>query len=540
MAGFLRLHTRWYLREGVAALFFVIAAGIGISIYYSGRSSIRQVFRITGGSPRGVRSQIAHRLAAEAAGSGLRLRVVDSEGSKDALERVERGTIEMALVQGGIERAGHPHVRQLAALHIEPLHLLVRGEIHRAVEENLSNLRGKTVNLSTPGSGTHDLALDVLRFAGLNPRGEDGSGDYLVSTASYEELEARIDGGSLPDAIFAVSDLPSPLCRKLIGKRRYALVSLPFAEAFSIEAFDNDRLEGPGRPARRDEVAKYRIYPTQIPAYTYGVEPPSPPAPVNTFGPRLLVVANEAVSPKVARLVLEAIFSSDFAQYYRPALDPGLLELAPEYPWHPGTEEYRRYNKPLLAGEVIDLLEKGTSLAGAIAGALFFLWQWVRQHNRRRRELGFESYMVKVAAVERQALDLELEPTLDLKELFRLQIELNRLKNEAISRFAEGKLEGEALMSGFLTHVNDARNHLTRLILHERDNLEERAESERRSPSEVWIETVGQPESEVRPEAGDREHEVPPGLTEKRCPRPAEAVPFSTAEACPQPGETSN
>ncbi len=32
-------------------------------------------------------------------------------------------------------------------------------------------------------------------------------------------------------------------------------------------------------------------------------------------------------------------------------------------------------------------------------------------------------------------------------------------------------------MSGFLAHVSDTRDYLERLILHERDNMEERTES---------------------------------------------------------------
>ena len=45
--------------------------------------------------------------------------------------------------------------------------------------------------------------------------------------------------------------------------------------------------------------------------------------------------------------------------------------------------------------------------------------------------------------------------------------------------------------SGFITQVNDARGYLVRLILHERDNLEDKAASQQRSPEEVWAETVG-------------------------------------------------
>ena len=87
---------------------------------------------------------------------------------------------------------------------------------------------------------------------------------------------------------------------------------------------------------------------------------------------------------------------------------------------------------------------------------------------------------------------------LDLKELLRLQVDLSRLKNEALSRFAEGRLEGEALISGFVAHVNDARNYLTRLILHERDNLENRAQSENRPAEELWFETIGEWPGEIR------------------------------------------
>jgi TRAP-type uncharacterized transport system substrate-binding protein len=405
----------------------------------------------------------------------------------------------MALVQGGIDPSAHPHVRQLAALHVEPLHLVVKPDLYVAVSENLANLRGRKVNVSTIGSGTHDLAVDVLEFAGLKPRRGDGPEDYQLSTASYSELESQSDRDELPDAVFTVSDLPSPVVRHLVAKRHYRLVSLPFGEAFSLDNFeDSSRSRSAERGQGSDDVNRFRIYPTVVPAFTYGIEPPSPPAPLITFGPRLLLVAHESTPSRAVRLALETIFSPNFAQYYHPPLDPSLLELAPEYPWHAGTEEFREYHKPVLAGEVVDLMEKATSMAGVIAGAIFFLWQWWRQRDRRKRELGFESYMIKVAAIEQRALDLELGAMLDLKELLRLQVELNRLKNEALSRFAEGKLEGEALISGFIAHVNDARNYLTRLILHERDNLENRAESENRPAEELWAETMGEWPAEIR------------------------------------------
>jgi hypothetical protein len=65
------------------------------------------------------------------------------------------------------------------------------------------------------------------------------------------------------------------------------------------------------------------------------------------------------------------------------------------------------------------------------------------------------------------------------------------IKGEALERFAEGELDGEELMSGFLAHASDARDFVMRLILHERDNLEEHARAQCRPAEALWIEAVG-------------------------------------------------
>ena len=72
-----------------------------------------------------------------------------------------------------------------------------------------------------------------------------------------------------------------------------------------------------------------------------------------------------------------------------------------------------------------------------------------------------------------------------------LQADLGRIKNEAIRRFTQGELEGEGLMSGFLTHANDARDYLARLILHARTAIEKRARKQGLSPEAAWDLAVG-------------------------------------------------
>jgi TRAP-type uncharacterized transport system substrate-binding protein len=482
---------RWYAREWIAAVLCLTALGVAVLVFFSQSRTRLYRLSISGGSAQGLRHQIAERFAVEAVRHGLSTQLVPSSGSRRVLDLLEAHTLDLAFVQGGLDPTIHPHVRQIAALHVEPLHLLVKPALYQSVSENLAALKGKIVNLGPTGSGTHDLSRDVLKFAGLEPSRDHGSGDYSVLTLSYGELLTETDGAKLPDAIFTVSALPSPVVRSLAVRWRYRLVPLPFGEAFALDALNRGSSDAPyAQGASASDVAKVSIYPALIPPFTYGIEPPTPPLEVSSFGPRLLLVAHENVPSRAVRQILETVFSPPFAQISKPPLDASLLEVSPEYPVHPGAEQYRELNKPLMAGDVIDLLEKGTSLAGAVLGALFFLWQWVRQHFRRRRELGFESYMLKVAAIEEQALALEMEARLEIKEMLALQHELVRLKNEALARFAEGKLEGGQLISGFVSHVNDARNYLNRLILHERDNLEDRAITERRTAESVWSEAL--------------------------------------------------
>ena len=59
-------------------------------------------------------------------------------GSEEALEALESGRVDAALVQGGLDMVNHRDLRQVAVLHVEPLHLLVKEQIHRAVARNLA------------------------------------------------------------------------------------------------------------------------------------------------------------------------------------------------------------------------------------------------------------------------------------------------------------------------------------------------------------------------------------------------------------------
>src|SRR5262249_45729684 len=150
--------------------------------------------------------------------------------------------------------------------------------------------------------------------------------------------------------------------------------------------------------AEDSHIEKSCIASTSIPAFAYSVEPPVPAAVTPTFGTRLLLVAHKDVDRQTIRRLTEGTFAAEFAKIMRPALDPKLLDLVPEYPWHDGTRLYMERNSPIVSGVVMDAAHKSFAIFAAAASGLFVLWQWYRQRRKANREHGIKQYLGRVAS----------------------------------------------------------------------------------------------------------------------------------------------
>jgi TRAP-type uncharacterized transport system substrate-binding protein len=437
-------------------------AALALAVYFYFRTPQERTYRLrmSAGSPLGMRHNLARMLRTEASSYGIELELRGTKGSEDALDQVDRHELDVALVQGGLEMNGWTHVRQVATLHVEPLHLLVKKELFEKVSAHLGALDGKTVNLSVAGSGTHCLATEVLAFAGLRPRETGSRRGYVPVELSRKQLLAATDPARLPDAYFLVSSLPGPTVKYLVRRHGYRLVALPFAEAFALGALASPGPVSGERP-RGPRVDKGHIFPVSIPPFTYGVEPPVPPAPVPTLGARLLLVANEDVDPVAVRELVQVTLAGKLGKIDRVAK---LMELPPEFPWHAGTRLYQKRKAPLLSGDVADAARKGFTIFAAAVSGLFVLWQWRKQSGQFRKDSGFNDYIHQVTRIEEQAGEMERAGSATVPSLVALRDRLVRLKTEALDRFAEGDLTGKDLLAGFLAHANDARDYLTRLI----------------------------------------------------------------------------
>ena len=129
----------------------------------------RIILRMSAGSSLGTRHALALQLKDICRAHKIEIEIIPTDGSDQALREVSDGNIDLAFAQGGLIGQHYPHVTQVAPLHLEPLHLLVKSEVSALMKsQGLAVLGGRVINTGTTGSGTQALARLVLKFLGLH------------------------------------------------------------------------------------------------------------------------------------------------------------------------------------------------------------------------------------------------------------------------------------------------------------------------------------------------------------------------------------
>lgn len=152
---------------------------------------------MAGGQPDGVYNTLAETYRGRMSRVGLDVRVVQTNGSVDNLERLLRNEADVALVQAGtsgLVRNTEDRLRGLAALYFEPLWVF-----HRDPRlTSLRALQGRRVSVGPSRSGTEAVAKALLREYGI----EDGP---LLANLPNAEARQRLERGELDAALFVTS-----------------------------------------------------------------------------------------------------------------------------------------------------------------------------------------------------------------------------------------------------------------------------------------------------------------------------------------------
>jgi hypothetical protein len=253
----------------------------------------------------------------------------------------------------------------------------------------------------------------------------------------------------LPDAVFQVDTLPSPLADELVRIASYQVVSLPYATALRL---DNRRDHGHAD----SQLENSRLESVTIPAFTYGINPPTPAGNCETLGLRLLLIANKNTSANAVLRVLRGL-DGDVADRFHMDLD--VANQTCEFPMHAGAAAFAKGRKPMILSDLVEPVSSFFSVAGAAAAGAFGVWGFFRG----LRAVHPDVYLRKIARIERLARGDERDvqaPALPRDFIEYLEAQLAVVKQAAIDDYAHRRLVGDEALVGILTLVADTRHLL--------------------------------------------------------------------------------
>lgn len=211
---------------------------------------------------------------------GVALKILPSDGSSDNLKNLAnpKGAADIGFVLGGEARdAKFDNLVSLGSVAFQPLMIFYTG----APRKLLSDFKGGRINIGPPGSGTHALALTLLKANGIVP-GEGTRLDETDLTDPEKELRER-----RVDAVFLMSDsTATEAMRGLMRDQDVRLFSFVQADAYVRRIGTLNKLHLPRG------------------ALDFGKD--VPPEDVYLIGPTVNLVARDSLHPALSDVLLEA------------------------------------------------------------------------------------------------------------------------------------------------------------------------------------------------------------------------------------------
>jgi len=243
-------------------------------------SSAPSTLVITSGPPNSVFQKTAEKYQALLAREGVTVKIVPSSGSIDNLKNLTAtgSNVDIGFVLGGETTGKDIHnLMSLGSISYQPLMVFYRGK-HRPL---LSDFKGQRLDIGEPGSGTHTLALNLLKLNGIEP----GDGTTLVNSIHGDPVRDLLDNRL--DAIFVMGDSTSTdLMRTLLHTPDIHLYSFTQADAY----------------ARKISYLNKLVLPEGV--LDFGKDIPSENT--NLIGPSVELVARKGLNPALSDLLLDA------------------------------------------------------------------------------------------------------------------------------------------------------------------------------------------------------------------------------------------
>ena len=273
--------TELYGRSFIWSLIVIAASGLLICALVFGfiNAAAPTSLTIASGPPGSSFERNAKKYQAILAKEGVKLTIVASNGSTDNLHKLAdpKTKVDVAFVQGGeTEGVDTTRLMSLGSVAYQPLFVFYRGEGRHL----LSEFKGQRIAVGQEGSGTHSLALALLKENDI-----DATSATFTHESAEEAVQALLNGEV--DAMFVMGDTASvKLMKKLV-------------ESPGINIFNFTQADG---YARRVKFLNKLVLPEG--ALDLGKN-----IPVNDLylvAPTVELIARDSLHPALSDLLLEA------------------------------------------------------------------------------------------------------------------------------------------------------------------------------------------------------------------------------------------
>lgn len=258
----------------------VVGVALSIAAYLFLNTAAPRTLTIASGPAGSTFQRNAEKYQKILAREGVTLKILPSEGSPDNLKRLADPTahVDVGFVLGGEAReAKYDSLMSLGSVALQPLLVFYSGEPRKL----LSEFKGMRVNIGPAGSGTHALALALLKANGIAP-----GADTQLDSTDIDDPTRVLREGRL-DAIFLMSDSTSTdVLRKLLRDPGVHLFSFVQADAYVRRINTMNKL--------------------QLPRGSLDLGQDIPAEDVFLIGPTVQLVARESLHPALSDLLLEA------------------------------------------------------------------------------------------------------------------------------------------------------------------------------------------------------------------------------------------
>ena len=211
---------------------------------------------------------------------GVTLKILPSEGSMDNLKKLSNPklNVDVGFVLGGEAKEGDvDNLVSLGSVSYQPLMIFYRGKPRHL----LSEFKGKRIDIGLEGSGTHTLALTLLKANGF--ASDDGT--VLVNTLPGDALRSLLEYRI--DAIFLMGESTSTdLMRQLLHTPDIHLFDFSQADGYTRRITYLNKLE--------------------LPKGSFDFGKNIPAEDMNLIGPTVELIARSNLHPALSDLLLEA------------------------------------------------------------------------------------------------------------------------------------------------------------------------------------------------------------------------------------------